>query len=106
MLLQRATVRWPGGGRKRLAEADPGLVPALLELVEESTRGDPGSPLTWTAKSLRSLVGELAARGHRCSAQTAGRLLHARGFSPQANVKTIEGRQHPGSPVPVHRRAG
>ena len=26
--------RRPGGGRKRAAEADPGLVPALLALVE------------------------------------------------------------------------
>src|SRR5215468_5005199 len=33
--------RRPGGGRKRAAEADPGLVPALLALVEPDERGDP-----------------------------------------------------------------
>ena len=38
-------IRRPGAGRKRLAEADPGLVPALLALVEDCTRGDPESPL-------------------------------------------------------------
>jgi hypothetical protein len=38
-------VRKPGGGRKRLAEQDPGLVPALLALVEPEERGDPMSPL-------------------------------------------------------------
>ena len=38
-------VRRPGGGRKRLADADPGLVPALLALVEPEERGDPVSPL-------------------------------------------------------------
>lgn len=40
-----------GGGRKRAAEADPGLRPALLALVDPGTRGDPMSPLRWTAKS-------------------------------------------------------
>ena len=44
-------VRRPGAGRKPLAETDPGLVPALLALVEDSSRGDPESPLLWTAKS-------------------------------------------------------
>jgi transposase len=88
-------VRRPGGGRKRLAESDAGLVPALLELVEDSTRGDPGSPLTWTTKSLAGLAGELAGRGHRCSVQTVWRLLREQGFSLQANAKTIEGSRHP-----------
>src|SRR6516165_10454649 len=33
--------RREGGGRKRAADADPGLVPALLALVEPDERGDP-----------------------------------------------------------------
>ena len=49
----------------------------------------------WTAKSLKNLSDELAAQGHRCSRQAAARLLHANGYSLQANAKTIEGRQHP-----------
>jgi hypothetical protein len=40
--------RHAGGGRKRLAERNPGLRPALLALVEPDTRGDPNSPLRWT----------------------------------------------------------
>ncbi len=88
-------IRRPGGGRKKLAETDPGLTAALLALVEDSTRGDPESPLRWSAKSLVNLSRELAAAGHLCSPQTAGRLLHAEGFSLQANAKTIEGKQHP-----------
>jgi transposase len=88
-------VRRPGGGRKSLAEHDPGLLPALLALVEDSTRGDPQSPLTWTTKSVQNLAGELAAAGHRCSPQTAWRLLHEQGFSTQANAKVLEGRRHP-----------
>ena len=88
-------VRRPGGGRKPLTAADPGLEPALLALVEDSTRGDPESPLVWTTKSLQNLSDELAAQGHRCSRQAAQRLLHANGYSLQANAKTIEGKRHP-----------
>ena len=34
-------VRRPGGGRRPLAESDPGLLPALEALVRDSMRGDP-----------------------------------------------------------------
>ena len=87
--------RRPGGGRKRAAEADPGLVPALLALVEPEERGDPVSPLRWTTKSTRVLAGELTAQGHRVSADTVHRLLRGQGFSLQGNAKTLEGRAHP-----------
>jgi Rhodopirellula transposase DDE domain len=88
-------VRRAGAGRKKLAETDPGLVPALLALVEDSARGDPESPLVWTTKSVKHLSGELTAAGHRCSPQTVWRLLGEQGFSTQANAKVTEGRQHP-----------
>jgi len=87
--------RRPGGGRKRAEEIDPGLVSALLGLVEDGVRGDPESPLMWTTKSLRTLAGELTSQGHRCGPDTVARLLRGQGFSLQANAKTIEGRQHP-----------
>jgi transposase len=88
-------VRRPGAGRKKLAETDPGLVPALLALVEDSARGDPESPLAWTTKSAQHLADALTGAGHRCSPQTAWRLLHEQGFSTQANAKVTEGRRHP-----------
>src|SRR5215472_532583 len=88
-------VRRAGAGRPKLAQADPGLVPALLALVEDSSRGDPESPLAWTTKSAKHLSDELTAAGHRCSPQTAWRLLHEQGFSTQANAKVTEGRRHP-----------
>jgi hypothetical protein len=87
--------RRPGGGRKRLRETDPGLVPALRALVEPGERGDPGSPLRWILKSTRALASELTAAGHPVSADTVHQLLRAEGFSLQANAKTIEGAQHP-----------
>lgn len=43
-------VRRPGGGRKRVADLDPGLRSALLALVEPDERGGPMSPLRWTTK--------------------------------------------------------
>ncbi|MGW3934055.1 ISAzo13 family transposase [Streptomyces microflavus] len=87
-------VRRPGGGRKRAADLDPGLRPALLGLVEPDERGDPMSPLRWTTKSTRKLAAALTRQGHRVSADTVAGLLREEGFSLQANAKTIEGAQH------------
>jgi transposase len=87
--------RRPGGGRKRAADLDPGLRPALLALVEPQERGDPMSPLRWTTKSTRALAVELTAQGHKVGADTVGDLLREEGFSLQGNAKTIEGRQRP-----------
>ena len=87
--------RHAGGGRKRLTDTDPGLVPALLALVQPQERGDPVSPLRWTTESTRGLAGELTRQGHRVSADTVDKLLHEQGFSLQGNAKTIEGKQHP-----------
>ncbi|MCL7377059.1 ISAzo13 family transposase [Streptomyces sp. 35G-GA-8] len=88
-------VRRPGGGRKKASDLDPGLLPALLALVEPDERGDPMSPLRWTTKSTRKLAAELTRQGHRVSADTVAGLLREEGFSLQANAKTIEGAQHP-----------
>jgi len=87
--------RRPGGGRKRAADVDPGLRPALLALVEPEERGDPMSPLRWTTKSTRTLAGELTRQGHRVGAGTVSDLLREEGFSLQGNAKTIEGARHP-----------
>jgi DDE family transposase len=88
-------VRRAGAGRPKLAETDPGLVPALLALVQDSTRGDPESPLVWTTKSAVHLSAELTRQGHACSPQTAWRLLREQGFSTQSNAKVTEGKRHP-----------
>ena len=87
--------RVPGGGRKRAGELDPGLAGALDKLVDPESRGDPMTPLRWTAKSLRTLAGQLRAQGHPASATLVQRLLHEAGYSLQANAKTLEGSQHP-----------
>jgi transposase len=88
-------IRKPGGGRKALAEHDPGLLNALEGLVDPVTRGDPMSPLRWTCKSADKLASELAASGHPVSERTVSRLLHRLGYSLQSNRKAIEGKDHP-----------
>jgi hypothetical protein len=88
-------VRRAGGGRKKATETDPGLVAALLALVEPDQRGDPMSPLRWTIKSTRVLADELRRQGHAIGPDTVARLLHEEGFSLQADAKVQEGRQHP-----------
>jgi Rhodopirellula transposase DDE domain len=88
-------VRRPGGGRKRSADKDPGLVAALEAMVDPATRGDPESPLRWTTKSTRQLAGALSDGGHPASSWTVGRLLHGLDYSLQGARKTIEGTQHP-----------
>ena len=44
-------IRRTGGGRKQAAVKQPGLVKALLELIEASIRGDPEADLLWVSQS-------------------------------------------------------
>ena len=88
-------IRRTGGGRKTLTEKDPGLLPALLALVEPTRRGDPESALSWTTLSTDRLAAELTGSGHPVASDTVAKLLKGNGFSLQANAKTLEGGQHP-----------
>ncbi len=88
-------VRAPGGGRKKVEEADPALQRRLKTIVEETTAGDPMSPLKWTSKSTRTIADDLARDGHLVSNVTVARCLAEMGYTLQANVKTREGPQHP-----------
>ena len=87
-------VRREGGGRKLVEESDPEVKKLIIGIVEETTAGDPQSPLRWTSKSTRTIAEELARRGHSIDAVTVGRCLNDLGYSLQANVKTREGPQH------------
>jgi len=88
-------VRRPGGGRKALTETDPTLLSDLERLVRDEARGDPESPLLWTAKSVRNLAGALGELGHEVHFTSIAKLLRALGYSMQANRKTEEGSSHP-----------
>ena len=87
-------VRQPGGGRKKVGESDPGLLVQLKAIVEETTAGDPMSPLRWTSKATRTMAEELTRSGHPVSSVTVARCLEEMGYTLQANVKSREGPQH------------
>jgi len=87
--------RHPGAGRKLAAVLDPELLPALIDLIEPASRGDPESPLRWTSKSVRHLAAELAAQDHPVGKSVLCETLHLMGYSLQANSKTREGSRHP-----------
>jgi transposase len=84
-----------GGGRRSLEINHPEIVFALERIVDSSTRGDPMSPLRWICKSTRSIAEELNRQGFTVSHTKVAELLREKGYSLQANQKTIEGKQHP-----------
>src|SRR5262249_19274717 len=78
-------IREPGGGRKKVEQADAELARRLKNIVEETTAGDPMSPLKWTSKSTRTIADELNAAGHPISSVTIGRCLAEMGYTLQSN---------------------
>lgn len=88
-------IRHAGGGRPSVVDREPAILEALEALVEPLMRGDPMSPLRWTCKSTRQLAAALTQQGYSISHPTVATLLHALGYSLQANVKTLEGTSHP-----------
>ena len=88
-------IRRPGAGRKSVTETDKTLQSDLELLIEPLTRGDPGSPLRWTCKSLRTLADELGNMEHKVSHTHVGMMLILMGYSLQGNKNTLEGTGHP-----------
>jgi hypothetical protein len=88
-------IRRPGAGRKLLTASDPKLVHRLEAMVEETTRGDPESPLRWTCKSTRTVAEILAQDQHPVSHTKVAQILHDLNYSLQSNRKTEEGGDHP-----------
>lgn len=87
--------RRPGGGRKKATDKDPTLLADLRALVESTTRGDPESPLLWTARSQRHVVTALAHQGHATSPNLVARWLTELGYRLHAHRKRLEGTAHP-----------
>ena len=87
-------VRRPGGGRKPVEDHDPGFTAALERIMQESTVGDPMSPLKWSSKSTYQIRDCLAKQGHVVSEDTLQRRLRELDYSLQANKKDKEGESH------------
>ena len=86
---QSDRVRRKGGGRKSIAQKQPGLINALESMVEPFSKGDPENPLRWTSKSTRKLAASLNEKNYKVSHTSVGVLLHQLGYSLQANKKNI-----------------
>src|SRR5208283_2620807 len=88
-------VRRAGGGRKPIAEREPGVEQALLSLLDGVTAGDPMSPLLWTTLTPQHLAEKLCGQGFKVHESTVRRMLKAMGFTLQGNRKSREGSDHP-----------
>ena len=85
-----------GGGRKPIEETQPGITQALLQLVDDSTYGNPENPLSWTTKSTRHLAAELHDQGYTISHMKVKTLLEEQGYTLQSNRKLEQvGDSHP-----------
>lgn len=91
LLGESGRLRRPGGGRQALEASDPSLKSALEKIMEETTAGDPMSPLRWTSKSTYRIAEELTQQGHAVSQRTVHRKLSDLGYSLQGNAKNKEG---------------
>jgi Rhodopirellula transposase DDE domain len=93
--LEPGRSRRPGAGRKKLEDQDPGLRPALREVLEAATRGDPMCELTWCSLSLREAGRQLAGRGLGGKKDAIARMMREDGYSLQGMSRVLEGSQHP-----------
>ncbi len=87
-------IRRRGGGRKPIEEHDPEITDLLDQVMEESTVGDPMSPLKWNSRSTYQIQQYLASHGHPVSEDTIQRRLRELDYSLQANRKDKEGESH------------
>jgi Rhodopirellula transposase DDE domain len=94
LVSDQGRVRQPGGGRKPIEEQDPEITRLLEKVMDESTVGDPMSPLKWNSKSTYQIRQHLASQGHLVSEDTIQRRLRKLDYSLQANRKDKEGESH------------
>ena len=94
LIAEEGRVRKAGGGRKPVEMHDPDITRLLEQVMDESTVGDPMSPLKWNSKSTYQIQQYLASQGHPISEDTIQRRLRELDYSLQANKKDKEGESH------------
>ena len=72
-------VRKTGGGRKKISVIQPGIVEALLSLLD--TKGDPLRSVLWTSQSVDTLTEQLIEKGFAVSNYTVYYLSRLRQLS-------------------------
>ena len=93
--------RKPGGGRRRVEDLDPDLVPKLEMLVAPGERGDPMRPLRWTTDSVRDLADKLAEQGCEVSAEHRGSSAPRGRLQPPGQRQGAGGARTPRSRCPA-----
>ena len=88
-------VRLPGGGRPRVEDKTPAIVPALETVVADGVGGDPMGTKKWVSHSLRHLSQALQDLEYEISRMGVRRLLADLEYSLQANCKQFTGAPHP-----------
>jgi hypothetical protein len=94
LIAEEGRVRKPGGGRKPGEAHDPDITRLLEQVMDESTVGDPMSPLKWNSRSTCQIQQYLASHGHPVSEDTIQRRLRELDYSLQADRKDKEGESH------------
>lgn len=92
---QEKRIRKAGAGRKSVIETESGVLVALEQLLEPTTKSDAESPLKWTCKSLRVLSAELSRHGFKVSYPKVSDLLKQLGYSLRAPRTRLDGTDHP-----------
>lgn len=92
---QSGRQRIEGGGRKKVAETEEGLIDAIDGILDESTAGDPMSAIKWTNKSVRAIADQLSKMGFDINFNTVNRLLNELGYSLQSNRKSLSRENNP-----------
>src|SRR5262249_43179670 len=83
-------IRKEGGGRKKLSDHQPDLVPLVEKTADP--KGDPMNTIRWTTHSMEHIANAIQALGYLISPMSIYRILKAKGFALKANKKEIEGK--------------
>ncbi len=93
--LDSERIRSTGGGRSRVTTYNHKLLSDLDEILLETTSGDPMSFIIWTGQSVRKITERLNKKGHTLGHSTVHTLLKKKGYSIQANKKSLSRSDHP-----------
>lgn len=91
----KSRIRKEGGGRKKVTEQQPDMMPTIDNIVSPQTMGDPMNPLIWTSQSIRKITAELLNLGYKVCHEVVRQCLLEMGYSLQTNKKTKEGGDSP-----------
>jgi len=82
-------IREKGGGRKKIEERTPNIIPAIE--LEANPKTDKRTIVKWTSHSLNTIAKAVGQRGFRIAPMSVWRILKDLGYALKANKKDVEG---------------